>query len=185
MESGGCGVTERRGDGGRPRAGVAGGQDSVLRRKKEQAGLPCFQLRAPVAVPSQQPSADNQGVHGSLEPRDRAVMRVQENWCLEKGRPQECVRMGRSSSPDAPEPALHPKRSPWRRLSRSHQGGGGDPGEQGQGRIGQGQVQEDRGSPEPVEIRQGLSVASGSREGCSACDGLECKPAKNCWKWCR
>ena len=37
-----------------------------------------------------------------------------------------------------------------------------------QGRIGQGQVQEDRGSPEPVEIRQGLSVASGSREGCSA-----------------
>ena len=47
--------------------------------------------------------------------------------------------------------------------------GGGDPGEQGQGTIGQGQFQEDRVSPEPVAIRQGLSVASGSREGWSAC----------------
>lgn len=28
-------------------------------------------------------------------------------------------------------------------------------------------------SPEPVVIRQGLSVASGSREGWSACDGLD------------
>ena len=38
------------------------------------------------------------------------MMRVQENWCLEKGHPQECVKTGRRSSPDAPEPALPPKR---------------------------------------------------------------------------
>ena len=88
---------------------MLGGQRSVPRRK-EQVGLPGFQLSAPAEAPSQQPSADNQGVHGSLEPRDRAVMRVQENWCLEKGHPQECVKTGRRSSPDAPEPALPPKR---------------------------------------------------------------------------
>ena len=89
VECGGCGCTERREDWSRPRAGVLGGQRSVLRRKKEQVGLPGFQLRAPAAAPSQQPSVDHQGIHGSLEPRDRAVMHVQENWCLEKGRPQE------------------------------------------------------------------------------------------------
>ena len=109
VECGGCGCTERREDWSRPRAGVLGGQRSVLRRK-EQVGLPGFQLRAPAAAPSQQPSADHQGIHGSLEPRDRAVMRVQENWCLEKGRPQERVKTGRRSSPDASEPALPPKR---------------------------------------------------------------------------
>ena len=86
MESGGCGFTERRGDGSRPRAGVAGGQGSVLRRKKEQVGPPGFQLRVPVAAPRQQPSVDNQGIHGSLEPRHRPVMCVNENLCLEKGR---------------------------------------------------------------------------------------------------
>ena len=133
VECGGCGCTERREDWSRPRAGVLGGQRSVLRRKKEQVGLPGFQLRAPAAAPSQQPSVDHQGIHGSLEPRDRAVMRVQENWCLEKGRPQERVRMGRRSSPDAPEPALHPKRSPWRRLSRSPPGKGRGPRRAGTG----------------------------------------------------
>ena len=148
-------------------------------------GLPGFQLSAPAEAPSQQPSADNQGVHGSLEPRDRAVMRVQENWCLEKGRPQECVRMGRSSSPDAPEPALHPKRSPWRRLSRSHQGGGGDPGEQGQGRIGQGQVQEDRGSLESVEMKTRLECEYGSSEDWAACSGLECREGTELGSQCR
>ena len=60
--------------------------------------------------PSQQPSADNQGVHGSLEPRDRAVMHVQENWCLEKGRSQESVRTGRRSSLDGHEPVFLLKR---------------------------------------------------------------------------
>ena len=89
---------------------MAGGQGSVLRRKKEQVGLPGFQLRAPTAAPRHQSSVDNQDVHGSPEPRDRAVMRVHENWCLEKGCPQECVRTGRRSSLDAPEPALPPKR---------------------------------------------------------------------------
>ena len=59
VECGGCGCTERREDWSRPRAGVLGGQRSVLRRKKEQVGLPGFQLRAPAAAPSQQPSADN------------------------------------------------------------------------------------------------------------------------------
>ena len=45
-----------------------GSQGSVLRRKKEQVGLPGFQLRAPVAAPSQQPSVDLQGIHGVLNP---------------------------------------------------------------------------------------------------------------------
>ena len=110
MESGGCGFTERRGDGSRPRAGVAGGQGSVLRRKKEQVGLPGFQLRAPAAAPSQQPSVDHQGIHGSLEPRGTVQYVCDGHWCLEKGRPQERVRTARRSSPDAPEPALPPKR---------------------------------------------------------------------------
>ena len=163
---------------------MLGGQRSVLRRK-EQVGLPGFQLRAPAEAPSQQPSADNQGIHGSLEPRDRAVMRVQENWCLEKGRPQERVRMGRNSSLDAPEPALHPKRSPCKRLSRSPQGGGEDPGEQGQGRIGQGQVQEDRGSPESVEMKTQLEYEYGSSEDWAACSGLECREGTELGSQCR
>ena len=144
---------------------MLGGQRSVLRRKKEQVGLPGFQLRAPAAAPSQQPSADHQGIHGSLEPRDRAVMRVQENWCLEKGRPQERVKTGRRSSPDASEPALPPKRRVLGGDSAgAPQGRGGDPGEQGQGRIGQGQVQEDRGSPESVEMKTRLECECGSSE---------------------
>ena len=111
MESGGCGVTERKGNGSRPRAGVTGGQGSVLRRKKEQVGLPGFQLRAPVAAPSQQPSADHQGVHGSLEPRGTVQYVCDGHCCLEKCGPQKRVMMGRRSSLDAPEPALPPKRT--------------------------------------------------------------------------
>ena len=53
VECEGCGYTERREDGGRPRAGVVGGQGSVLRRKKEQVGFPGIQSRAPVAASSQ------------------------------------------------------------------------------------------------------------------------------------
>ena len=110
MESGGCGFTERREDRGRTRAGVVGGQGSVLRRKKEQVGLPGFQLRAPATAPSQQPSADNQGVHGNPEPRGTVQYVCDGHWCLGKGRPQGHVRTGRRSSLDAPEPALSPKR---------------------------------------------------------------------------
>ena len=33
----------------------------------------------------------------------RAVMRVQENWYLEKGRSQECVRTGRINSLSLPD----------------------------------------------------------------------------------
>ena len=95
---------------GRTRAGVVGGQGSILRRKKEQVGLPGFQLRAPATAPSQLPSADNQGIHGSLEPRGTVQYVCDGHWCLEKGRPQERVRTGRRSSLDAPEPALPPKR---------------------------------------------------------------------------
>ena len=54
VECGGCGCTERREDGGRPRAGVEGGQGSVLRRKKEQEAP---RLPAPGSCGSTQPTA--------------------------------------------------------------------------------------------------------------------------------
>ena len=60
--------------------------------------------------PSQHPSSDKQGVHGGLEPRDRAVKHVQENWCLEKGHSQETVRTGRRSSLGGHEPVFLLKR---------------------------------------------------------------------------
>ena len=73
-------------------------------------------------------------------------MRVQENWCPEKGRPQECMRTGRRSSPDAPEPALSLKR----RVLRGDSAGA--PREGGQesrdrGESAKGEFQEDRAMP--------------------------------------
>ena len=67
---------------------MLGGQGSVLRRKKEQVGLPCFQLRASVAVPSQQPSADNQALYGSLETRGKDRMCVMGTGVLRRAVPR-------------------------------------------------------------------------------------------------
>ena len=161
MESGGCGVTERKGNGSRPRAGVTGGQGSVLRRKKEQVGLPGFQLRAPVAAPSQQPSADHQGVHGSLEPRGTVQYVCDGHCCLEKCGPQKRVMTGRRSSLDAPEPALPPKRTVLGGDSagapREEEGTqeGRDRGDGQRAYSGRQSV-----SPAPVKIKR-LSVATG------------------------
>ena len=65
------------------------------------------------------------------------------------------------------------------------QGRGGDPGEQGQGRIGQGQVQEDRGSPESVEMKTQLECEYGSSEDWAACSGLECREGTELGSQCR
>ena len=45
----------------------------------------------------------------------------------------------------------------------------------GMGRIGQGQVQEDRGSPESMEMKTRLKCEYGSSEDWAACSGLECR----------
>ena len=68
VESGGFGYPERREDGGRPRAGVVGGQESVLRRKKEQLGFPGIQSIPPAPAPRQQPSAETRAFMGVLNP---------------------------------------------------------------------------------------------------------------------
>ena len=75
-------------------------------------------------------------------------MRVQENWCPEKGRPQECMRTGRRSSPDAPEPALSLKR----RVLRGDSAGApreeeGTQESRDRGESAKGEFQEDRAMP--------------------------------------
>ena len=90
-------------------------------------------------------------------------MRVQENWCPEKGRPQECMRTGRRSSPDAPEPALSLKR----RVLRGDSAGApreeeGTQESRDRGESAKGEFQEDRAMP-----RQSLSVTFGSSKEAS------------------
>lgn len=169
VESGGCGSLrgERRRRVG-PGSRGAGRSGSILRRKKEQVGLPGFNSGA-CSIPAPRPVQTSR-LFSSLETGDKVQYVCDGHWYLEKGCPQKRVRTGRRSSLDDSWPAMPPKR---RVLGGELAGTPRKEGTQegtARERICQGgKSSGGTGSPEPVAIRQVLSVYSGSREGCKAC----------------
>ncbi|KAB1264036.1 hypothetical protein Cadr_000020290 [Camelus dromedarius] len=110
-----CWAPEGRGDGGvwriwlrfRGEGEVVGqgrgdrGTGSVLRGRRSRCGVSCGGCQ-PTAPDS--PVRTTRMFIGVLTQRHRPVMCVPDNWHLEKGCAQECVRMGRRSRPFSQSP---------------------------------------------------------------------------------